>query len=67
MLPSDSKTTDGTLWNTLYTLQCSRKVSVNISEMRSKGKPHLQNIAHSYFAKEELQQFTVHQQLIKSL
>ena len=29
-------------------------------------KTSFADIAHSYFAKEELQQFTVHQQLIKA-
>jgi len=66
-LPSGSKTTDGTLWNTLYMIHSSRKVSVEYIRNEKQRKTSFAEYSTSYMAQEDLQQFTVNQQLIISL
>jgi len=63
-LPSESKTTDGTLRNTLYMIHCSRKVSVEYIRNEKQRKASFAEYNTSHMAQEDLQQFTVHQQLI---
>lgn len=66
-LPSESKTTDGTLWNTLYMIHCSRKVSVEYIRNEKQRKTSFAEYSTSYMIQEDLQQFTGNQQLIISL